>query len=142
MNADPRRTSICNINELYQKFKEVYPNFQVSLTKFSTIRPEQCILLLPINSYGYFSDADNSTNKHRTKNIVSTLLYLLVVSLGRISEPHFFLFYLKYVKSKCCKALGGISFIVGHMVLVCTPWSDSKTIGLSVVCLLTRVIIC
>lgn len=47
---DNKRTHVqkqllmCNINELYQKFKEEYPNVRVGLTKFFTLRPKQCIL--------------------------------------------------------------------------------------------------
>lgn len=47
---DGKRTHIqkqllmCNIDELYQKFKEEYPGVQVGLTKFFTLRPKECIL--------------------------------------------------------------------------------------------------
>lgn len=35
---------MCNIDELYRKFKEEYPIIRVGLTKFFTLRPKQCIL--------------------------------------------------------------------------------------------------
>lgn len=35
---------LCNIDELYQRFKDEYPNIKVGLTKFFTLRPKQCIL--------------------------------------------------------------------------------------------------
>lgn len=35
---------LCNIDELYHQFKEEYPDVQVSLSKFFTLRPKQCIL--------------------------------------------------------------------------------------------------
>lgn len=35
---------LCNIDELYQKFKNEYPDIKVGLTKFFTFRPKQCIL--------------------------------------------------------------------------------------------------
>lgn len=47
---DGQRTHIqkqllmCNIDELYQKFKIEYPNVKVGLTKFFTLRPKQCVL--------------------------------------------------------------------------------------------------
>lgn len=47
---DGKRTHIqkqlllCNIDELYQRFKDEYPNIKVGLTKFFTLRPKQCIL--------------------------------------------------------------------------------------------------
>lgn len=35
---------LCNIDELYQKFKLEYTNVKVGLTKFFILRPKQCIL--------------------------------------------------------------------------------------------------
>ena len=35
---------LCNIDELYQKFKTEHPNVKVGLTKFFTLRPKQCVL--------------------------------------------------------------------------------------------------
>lgn len=47
---DGKRTHVqkqllmCNIDELYQKFKIEHPNVKVGLTKFFTFRPRQCVL--------------------------------------------------------------------------------------------------
>ena len=39
-----KRLLLLNLNELYQSFKEEHPQLQVGFTKFSLLRPLNCIL--------------------------------------------------------------------------------------------------
>lgn len=38
-----RLTVYCNINDLYKKFKEAFPNEKIGQIKFQTLRPRECI---------------------------------------------------------------------------------------------------
>jgi hypothetical protein len=35
---------LCNLKEAYTNFKEKYPNLEVGFSKFSELRPKQCVL--------------------------------------------------------------------------------------------------
>jgi hypothetical protein len=43
-----KRLVICNIKELYLKYKNEYPNEKVGLSKFAELRSKWCVLVVPI----------------------------------------------------------------------------------------------
>lgn len=39
-----KKLILCNLSELYESFKEKYPNDKISFSKFASLRPQHCVL--------------------------------------------------------------------------------------------------
>lgn len=39
-----KRLILCNLKELYQQFKDEYPNEGIGFSKFAELRPKHCVL--------------------------------------------------------------------------------------------------
>ena len=46
-----KRLLLCNVNELYIKFKEEHPNEKISCSSFAALRPKWCINVDNIGSH-------------------------------------------------------------------------------------------